>query len=98
MVHLYATEQTSSRWLVKTKENAVNKTRTLILSLVLFLITVPSTVFADGGYSDNSRDIEGGLELLFWLFVILVGGYIAGAFIGWLLGPSDEPPRNTRNR
>jgi hypothetical protein len=76
----------------------VNKTRTLILSLVLFLLSVPSTVFADGGYSDNSRDIEGGLELLGWIFLILVGGIAVAALISFLLGPTDETPRNTRNR
>jgi hypothetical protein len=58
----------------------VNKTRTLILSLVLFLITVPSTVFADGGYSDNSD--FGIPELIILILLVLFGIVACAAIVG----------------
>ncbi len=58
----------------------MNKTRTLILSLVLFLITVPSTVFADGGYSDNSD--FGIPELIILILLVLFGIVACAAIVG----------------
>lgn len=58
----------------------MNKTRTLCLSLLLFLLSAPSTVFADGGYSDNSD--FGIPELIFLILLVLFGIVACAAVLG----------------